>query len=174
MHSSRMHTAHSLTISFSIRWGRRAAQPLTISCSIRWGGGAAQPPPGCRLLGCRPPLHAVPPGCRRLGCKPPPGCSPPWIQTPDPECRSPVSRITHRCKTLPYPKLHLRAVITENNDIIKVLFSKSISFSLIPPIADMSCYAFPGGCFVLTSETTVSCTLLEYFLFLVSWHYQEV
>ena len=106
------------------------------------------------------------------GCKPPPGCRPPTLDA-DP----PVNRMTHRCKTLPCPKLRLRAVITEKNDIIKVLFSKSLSFSLIPPITGMSCYAFPGGCFVLTSETAVPCTLhmdlLEYFLLLVSWHYEH-
>ena len=78
MHSSRIHTTCSLSVSHSIR------------------GGSA-------LL----PLEADPPDADPLEADP--LDADPWRQTRFPECRAPVNRQTG-IKTLPWPKLRLRAV----------------------------------------------------------------
>ena len=57
MHSSRMHTARSLTVSRSIQWGGGAA------------GGELPTPSGCKPPRCRLPLDADPPGSRQTGVK---------------------------------------------------------------------------------------------------------
>ena len=107
MHSSRMHTAHFLTISSSIQ-----GEDLHLG-----GGGLPNPPMDadplwmqtpsgcsrCRPLGCRPPR------CRSPRCRPPdadPTRCRPSPQSCDPlmmacwEVNPTVNRMTHRCKNI--------------------------------------------------------------------------
>ena len=114
MHSSRLRTARSLTVSRSI------------------GGGGG--------LGVFCPTHpdADPPGCRPpSGCRPPPRCRPPsWMQSHLPDADPldadpPVDRQTP-VKTLPCPKLRFRAVkkglilLTEHGNLLLPLHRQQV------------------------------------------------
>ena len=81
MHSSRLRTARSLTVSRSI------------------GGGGG--------LGVFCPTHpdADPPGCRPpSGCRPPPRCRPPsWMQSPLPDADPPCGQ-TNTCENITLPQ----------------------------------------------------------------------
>ena len=96
MYSSRMLTAHLLIVSHSIQWGG--------------GGKGVCPTPWMQTARMQNPLDVDPSldedtsGCRPPGCRPPDAC---WEAKP-PQSPSPVEMFV---KTLPCPKLRLRAVI---------------------------------------------------------------
>ena len=124
MHSSRMRTVHSLTVSHSIPCileGGGLPNPPTPEADL-FPREADPPPPGCRDI--------PPPGCRAFlpnACweatpfpmhagKPLPPAPPPWTEG-----------MTHACKILPCPKLRLRAVMNAGG----ILINKTGSFYLV-------------------------------------------
>ena len=82
MHSSRMCTAHSFTVSHSIRWGGSAQHSQMQTPP--W----MQPPLWCRPPSpeCRPPPDVDPPDADPPDADPPqcrpPQAEPPWMQNP--------------------------------------------------------------------------------------------
>ena len=81
MHSSRMRTARSLTVSHSIQWG------------------VLPNPPWMQIPLDVDPLHAEPPGCRSPGCRPQLDADLP-----------PVNRMAHGCKNITLPQTWLAGI----------------------------------------------------------------
>ena len=99
MHSSRMCTARLLTVS-----GGRCLHPDLCPTSAQPQGS------GLHLGGLQPGWSAQPQGvCIQGGSASRGVCIQRGLGRPSPSPH--VDRITHRCKTLPCPKLHLRVVM---------------------------------------------------------------
>ena len=78
----------------------RTARSLTVSHSIQWGFFST--PLDADPLDVDT-LHAEPPGCRPPGCRPPLDADPPDVD--------PLVKRQTGVKTLPWPKLRLRAAL---------------------------------------------------------------